>query len=70
MRTKMITLCVNGRDHRFEAPVNRTLLQALRDDKRGRKRTKHPLEDENERLRKRNARLAARLEQAEAIIEI
>ena len=32
MKTKMITLCINGRDHRFEVPVNRTLLQALRDD--------------------------------------
>ncbi len=27
-------------------------LQALRDDKRGRKATRHPLEDENARLRK------------------
>ena len=45
-------------------------LQALRDDKRGRKATKHPLEDENARLRKRNERLARRLEQAETIIEI
>lgn len=45
-------------------------LQALRDDKRGRKATKHPLKDENERLRKQNERLARRLEQAETIIEI
>ena len=45
-------------------------LQALRDDKRGRKATKHPLEDENARLRKQNERLAGRLEQAETIIEI
>ncbi len=45
-------------------------LQALRDDKRGRKATKHPLEDEVERLRKHNERLARRLEQAETIIEI
>ena len=45
-------------------------LDALRDDKRGRKATKHPLEDENVRLRKQNERLAGRLEQAEAIIEI
>ncbi len=45
-------------------------LQALRDDKRGRKATKHPLEDENARLRKHNERLCGRLEQAEAIIEI
>ena len=45
-------------------------LQALRDDKRGRKATKHPLADENERLRKQNERLAHRLEQAETIIEI
>jgi transposase len=45
-------------------------LRALRDDKRGRKATKHPLEDENEKLRSQNARLARRLEQAETIIEI
>ena len=45
-------------------------LQALRDDKRGRKATRHPLEDENEGLRKQNARLARRLEQAETIVEI
>jgi transposase-like protein len=45
-------------------------LQGLRDDKRGRKATKHPLEDEVARLRKQNERLAGRLEQAEAIIEI
>ncbi len=45
-------------------------LQALRDDKRGRKRTKHPLEDENARLRKHNERLSRRLERAETIIEI
>jgi transposase-like protein len=45
-------------------------LQALRDDKRGRKTMKHPLEDENERLRKQNERLARRLEQVETIIEI
>lgn len=45
-------------------------LRALRDDKRGRKATKHPLEDENEKLRRQNARLAHRLEQAETIIDI
>lgn len=45
-------------------------LRALRDDKRGRKAIKHPLEDENERLRKQNERLAGRLERAETIIEI
>ncbi len=45
-------------------------LQALRDDKRGRKIAKHPLEDENEKLRKQNERLANRLERAETIIEI
>jgi transposase len=45
-------------------------LQALRDDKRGRKTKKHPLEDENERLRRQNERLAHRLERAETIIEI
>ncbi len=45
-------------------------LKALRDDKRGRKPTKHPLEDEVARLRKHNERLANRLERAETIIEI
>lgn len=45
-------------------------LDALRDDKRGRKRTRNPLEDEVSRLRRENARLSGRLEQAEAIIEI
>ena len=45
-------------------------LQALRDDKRGRKSARHPLEDENEKLRKQNERLADRLARAEMIIEI
>ena len=45
-------------------------LQGLRDDKRGRKATKHPLEDEVAQLRKTNERLSRRLEQAETIIEI
>jgi transposase len=45
-------------------------LAALRDDKRGRKVAKHPLEDEVARLRKENARLSCRLEHAEAIIDI
>lgn len=45
-------------------------LQALRDDKRGRKPKRHPLQDENEKLRKQNERLADRLERAEMIIEI
>ena len=45
-------------------------LKALRDDTRGRKTAKHPLEEENARLRKQSERLARRLEQAETIIEI
>ncbi len=45
-------------------------LTALRDDKRGRKATKHPLEDEVAQLRKKNERLSRRLQQAETIIEI
>ena len=45
-------------------------LTALKDNKRGRKRTKNPLEDEVARLERENARLAHRLEQAETIIEI
>jgi cell shape-determining protein MreC len=43
---------------------------ALKDDKRGRKSTKHPLEEENERLRKRIGRLERRLRQAETVIDI
>lgn len=38
--------------------------------KRGRKPTRSPLVDENNRLRQENARLQRRLEQAEMIIEI
>ncbi len=45
-------------------------LTALKDNKRGRKRTKNPLADEVARLQRENARLAHRLEQAETIIEI
>lgn len=45
-------------------------LAALRDDKRGRKHTKHPLETENERLKKKNTQLEQRLSQAEVIIDI
>lgn len=45
-------------------------LKALKDDKRGRKKTKNPLETEVESLKKRNARLEKRLAQAEAIIDI
>jgi len=45
-------------------------LAGLQEEKRGRKCTKNPLEDEVARLRKENARLSSRLEQAETIIEI
>ena len=45
-------------------------LSALRDDKRGRKRIKHPLEKENERLKKDKIRLERRLSQAEAVIDV
>ncbi len=45
-------------------------LSALRDDKRGRKRIKHPLEKENERLKKTNIRLERRLSQAKAVIDV
>jgi transposase len=38
--------------------------------KRGRKPTKNPLADEVERLRRENAKLKARLEQAEVIIDV
>lgn len=45
-------------------------LAALKDDKRGRKQTKHPLEMENEQLRKKNSALEKQLNQAKAIIDI
>lgn len=45
-------------------------LAALRDNKRGRKPTRHPLEAENERLKRANLELEKRLEQAEAIIDV
>lgn len=38
--------------------------------KRGKKSTKNPLAEENERLRRENAKLQARLEQAEMIIDV
>lgn len=38
--------------------------------KRGRKPTKNPLSDENERLRRENVKLKARLAQAEVIIDV
>ncbi len=45
-------------------------LSALKDNKRGRKRSRHPLEKENERLKKTNVRLKRRLSQAEAVIDV
>lgn len=45
-------------------------LAALRGDMRRRKQIKHPLEIENEKLRKANVRLEKSLKQAEAIIDI
>ena len=45
-------------------------LQALRDDQRGRKRTHDPKDQELDRLRRENARLTAKLTQAETIMEI
>ena len=45
-------------------------LSALKDNKRGRKRIKHPLAKENERLKKDKVRLERRLSQAEAVIDV
>jgi len=45
-------------------------LEALAPKKRGRKSRANPLADENQRLRKENARLSHRLEQAELIIDV
>ncbi len=47
------------------------MLEGLAPKKRGRKpKRKDPLVEENQRLRRENARLAARLKQAETIIEV
>ncbi len=49
----------------------RGALQGLTGQRRGPKPAlRHPLTEENEQLRKENARLQARLERAEAIIEV
>ena len=45
-------------------------LDALAPKKRGRKSTANPLAEENHRLRKENAHLSRRLEQAELIIDV
>jgi len=45
-------------------------LNALAPKKRGRKSIANPLAEENQRLRKENARLGRRLEQAELIIDV
>jgi hypothetical protein len=42
----------------------------LREEKRGRKSCRNPLERELEKVRKENERLKRRLQQAEAIIEV
>ena len=44
-------------------------LRALKDDKRGRRPSRNPVETENERLRKKVARLERHLHQANTIIE-
>ena len=55
----------------WRAQSERGALEALAPRKRGRKHTPHdPLVRENQRLRRENERLAARLRQAETIIEI
>ena len=55
---------------RWRMLYRKGVQNALKDDKRGRKSTKHPLETENERLRKQIGRLEHRLRQAETIIDI
>ena len=54
----------------WRAQYERGALRALADDRRGRKPKHNPLDAEVQRLRKQNARLERRLQQAEAIIEI
>ncbi|NIL97678.1 MAG: transposase [Planctomycetales bacterium] len=47
------------------------ILSGLKPKKRGRKaRPKDPVQEENQRLRRENERLLARLKQAETIIEV
>jgi transposase-like protein len=55
---------------KWRALYRKSVKRALKDDKRGRKSTKHPLEAENQRLRKQIGRLEHRLRQAETIIDI
>jgi len=55
---------------KWRAIFRKAIRGALKDDKRGRKRTKQPLEAENERLRKQIGRLEQRLKQAETIIDV
>ena len=45
-------------------------MQALKDDKRGRKRTRDPRDEELRRLQRENERLNKKLRQAELIIDI
>jgi len=45
-------------------------LQGLKDDKRGRKRTRDARDQELERLQRENERLSKKLSQAELIIDI
>ena len=55
---------------KWRALFRKAVHGALKDDKRGRKRIKQPLEAENERLRKQIGRLEQRLKQAETIIDV
>src|ERR1700676_1309403 len=46
------------------------ILEALTPQKRGPKSKRHPIEEENQKLRRQNARLAEELRRAEIIIEV
>lgn len=46
------------------------ILEALTPHKRGPKSKRHPLEDENQKLRRQNERLAEQLRKAEIIIDV
>ena len=46
------------------------ILAALSPHKRGRKSERHPLEDENQKLRRHNERLSEQLRKAEIIIDV
>ena len=56
--------------HRWREARGRAEKQALTPSKRGRKSTRDPVAEENERLRKQNEKLQKELQKAELIIDV